>query len=61
MERPQFGAEVFWLCTAKTRTQHDETMQAGELGHERTRKDAKTNLVTRRGKGPCQECERIEH
>ena len=41
MERPSVGAEGVWLCTAKTGTKNDESMQAREIGHERTWKDVK--------------------
>ena len=38
--------EVFGFCAAKTGTQIDESMQAGEKGHERVQKEVKTNLNT---------------
>ena len=33
------GEKVFGLCAAKTGTKVDESMQAGDIGHERTRND----------------------
>ena len=51
--------KVFWLCAAKTGSKSDESMQAGDDGHERVWKDVETSRNTRTGEGPCQECERV--
>ena len=60
MERLELVQRAFGLCAAKTGTKMDESMQAGENWYESVRKDVQTNLNTCRGKGSCQEGERME-
>ena len=57
----QCTTRIARVTRSKNGTKIDESMQAGETGHERVWKDVKTNLNTRRGEGPCQECERMDN
>ena len=49
------GEALIWYVT-----QIDESIHTGENGHERVWKHGKINLNTRRGEGPCQECESMK-
>ena len=36
--------KVFWLCRARTGAKIDESMQAGDIGHERIRTDVRNGF-----------------
>ena len=52
--------KVFGLCAAKTGTKIDESMHSKRMDTKGCGKMLNTNRNTRRGEGPCQECERVD-